>query len=201
MLATHDTQHTQEALSRLMEQYKGLPLYEGFYRAFLEQIQEIEDATYELDADRQLWNGSTTPAIGKQLDNIGTLVGASRNGLPDDEYVLFLFGKIAENTSDTTMPTILSVVGYLFQADQIFVQDKPPAGVAVEVVNPRLPQSLFPIAKSFVQNALGAGISLIIGVCEPTNCFRFMGPGVDGAINGFGDVTVPGIGGVFAGVV
>lgn len=200
MLAPEITNHIQQALARLMYQYQGLPRIQGFYAGFVQQVQDLEDAIFNLDAQRQLWDGTSTPAFGKQLDNIGTIVGISRNGLPDDEYLLFIFGKIAENNSDDTLAAVLSVIGYIFQAEQTLVQEIFPAALCVEVLNPAIPQRLYSIAVSLVQNALGAGIKLIISSWTNTNVFRFAGSGV-GPQNGFGDVNTPGSGGVFVGLI
>lgn len=202
MLVTKITTHIQDAKNRLLEQYKGRPLIAGFYDAFNRQVQEIEDTFFALDAGRQLWNGTTSPAIGQQLDNIGEIVGIKRNGLPDAEYLLFIFGKIAENNSDTTIPTILNIIGYVFQAQQVVLQEVFPAGVSIQVIGTPIPPSLYQTAANLVSAALGAGINLVfVGGSPNVNVFRFEGPGVVGAINGFGDLNDPSIGGVFTGLI
>lgn len=198
MLVQKIDNHVAQALARLLQQYKGRPRIAGMYTAFVDQIQDLEDAIYALDAGRQLWNGTSSPAIGEQLDQIGTIVGISRNGLSDAEYLLFIFGKISENFSDTTIATILTVVGYLFQAEEVLLQEIYPAGVAIQVLGTTIPSSLFKIAESLVQASLGAGIQLVFMATSPTvNAFRFNGPGVNGATNGFGSLTDPTVGGVF----
>lgn len=201
MLATEITNHVQQALGRLLQQYKGRALIAGFYTAFVDQIQDLEDAIFALDSGRQIWNGSTTPAIGAQLDAIGTVVGIARNGLDDQQYILFIFGKIAENFSDDTVQSVLAVIGYLFQAQQVIIQEIYPAGLYINVLNPAIPLSLFPVAETLVQNAIGAGIKLVISSQPTVNVFRFAGPGVSGTLNGFGDTGVPGSGGVFVGLI
>jgi len=200
MLATNITTHVQDALNRLLEQYKNRPRIAGFYTSFVQQIQDIEDTTFALDSGRQIWDGSTTPAIGAQLDLIGQIVGISRNGLPDSEYILFIFGKIAENFSDDTVEAVLSVIQYLFQAQETLIEEIFPAGLYINVLNPAIPSNLFPLAKSLVQSAMGAGINLVISTLPTINAFRFAGPGVT-ASNGFGDVFVPGSGGEFVGLI
>ena len=201
MLAPKITTHIQDALNRLLEQYKGRPLIAGFYTSFVEQIQDLEDAIFALDAGRQLYNGTSTPSFGEQLDQIGTIVGISRNGLSDAEYLLFIFGKIAENFSDSTIPTILNVIGYVFQAPQVKIQELYPAGIAIEVLGSPIDPSLYPIAIGLVQAALGAGIELVFSAVAPTtNVFRFFASDTTAA-NGFGDVNVPGSGGVFIGLI
>lgn len=177
-----------------MEQYKDRPRFTGVITAIVQQWQDLEDAIYALDAGRQLWNGSSSPAIGAQLDGIGLLVGIPRNGLSDQEYLLFIFGKIVEDFSDTTLPTVLTVVGYLFQAKVVTAQEIFPAGMYIAVLEPGIPTNLFQTAKAMVQNALGAGINLVLAESATVGTFRFNGPGVVGSVNGFGE-------GVFAGLV
>lgn len=194
MLATQITTHVQDALARLLQQYKGRALIAGFYTAFVAQIQELEDAVYALDGGRQIWNGSSTPAIGAQLDAIGTVVGIARNGLDDQQYILFIFGKIAENFSDDTIQAVLSVIAYIFQAQQVIVQEIYPAGLYINVLAPAIPSTLFPVAETLVQNAIGAGIKLVLTSQNTVNVFRFAGPGVVDALNGFDN-------GVFVGLI
>jgi hypothetical protein len=201
MLATKITNHVQQALQRLLQQYKGKARIEGFYTSFVEQIQDLEDAIYALDAGRQLYNGTSTPAVGEQLDQIGTIVGISRNGLSDAEYLLFIFGKIAENFSDSTIPTILSVIGYVFQAPEVKIQEVYPAGIAIEILGSPIDPSLYDIAIGLVQAALGAGVSIVFAAVSPTvNTFRFESSDTTSA-NGWGDVNNPATGGVFSGLI
>lgn len=201
MLVTRITTHVQDGLDRLAEQYKGRPLVVALHTAFYEQIQELEDAIYSINAGRQLWDGTTSPSVGQQLDNIGTIVGISRNGLSDAQYLLFIFGKIADNFSDTTLSAISTIVGYLFQSDIIILQELPPAGLMIEAIGSRIPENLYIFAKNLVKAAMGAGIELVFASAWPTDdVFRFAGPTTDSS-NGFGDVNDPLLGGKFVGTI
>lgn len=201
MLATLISTHVQDALNRLLQQYKGRPLIAGLYTAFVTQIQELENAIYSLDAGRQFWNGTSTPAIGAQLDGIGELVGISRNGLPDNEYILVIFGKIAENFSQDTIADVGTVLQYVFQAQLVLIEEIYPAGLYINILEPAIPSSFFNVAKNLLMNTIGGGINLVISTSPTTATFRYAGPGVSGAVNGYGDVNVPNSGGVYAGVI
>jgi hypothetical protein len=155
MLATQITNYVQLALSRLLQQYQQRERIAGFYTAIATQCQELEDAIFSLDGGRQLWNGTTTPAYGAQLDGIGTLVGIARNGVSDQIYILLIFGKIAENFSDGTITSVQAVIQFLFQPTSYQAQEIFPAGLYVSVENPAIPESLYPLVESLVQNALG----------------------------------------------
>lgn len=202
MLVTKIDSYVADGLNRLLQQYRGKSKIEGFYTAFLQQFQALEDGAYPVAAGREIWNGIGTPAIGEQLDNIGVLVGIDRNGLSDEEYILFIFGKIAQNNSETTITDVLNVVGYLFQAPTVIIQEIFPAGVAIEIVGTPIAPRLYPIAKQLIKASLGAGIELIFAAVTPAPyAFRFAYPGVNGALEGFGDLLNPSIGGVFVGLI
>ena len=201
MLAQKINTHVIDGLNRLMEQYKGKPRIEGFYTSFLQQKQDLEDAIFALDAGRQLFDGTSSSSVGQQLDEIGLIVGIDRNGLSDAEYLLFIFGKVAENFSDTTIPTILNIIGYVFQAPQVKLQELPPAGFAIQILGTPIDTHLYPIAIGLVKAAIGAGIGLVFAGAYPSvNVFRFYAPDTN-SNNGFGDNTDPSVGGVFIGLI
>jgi hypothetical protein len=201
MLATKITTHVADGLARLAEQYKGRPKILAIHTAIYEQIQELEDAIYEIDKGRQLWDGSTSPAIGVQLDNIGTIVGISRNGLSDAQYLLFIFGKIAENFSDTTLASISSVVGYLFQADQIIIDELPPSGVMIEAFGSLIPENLYVFARNLVKAAMGSGVELVFACASADeDIFSCAGPNTNDS-NGFSSIYTPLHGGKFVGII
>lgn len=200
MLATKINTHVKDALNRLLEQYKNRPLLNGFLTSLIQQIQDLEDAIFAMDEGRQLWNGTTTPAVGAQLDKLGEIVGIQRNGLPDNEYILFLFGKVAENFSDTTIPTILTIFGYLFQTE-VFLQELYPAGIGLEAFGTPIPENLWKTAEDIVQQALGAGIQIRYSAISKTKrVFRFAGPNTTGQLNGYGTVSDPSQGGLYIGL-
>lgn len=195
------TNYVEDGLSKLLQQYKGRPLIEGMFTAILQEIQALEDGLYDLDRGRQLWDGNEIPAVGAQLDGIGEIVGIFRNGLTDEEYALFLFGKIAENFSQGLVSDIINVAAYLFQAPIMILQPIYPAGVFVEALGIVIPQRLWSLAAQLIRGSLGAGINLVVAGSDFTNAFRFDGPGIVGAVNGFGDVNDPGAGGLFVGLI
>ncbi len=203
MLATKITNHVQQALERLLQQYKGQPNLAAVITALVEQIQDLENAIFSLDEGRQLFNGTTYPSVGAQLDGIGELVGIQRNGLVDEEYLIFILGKIAENFSDTTIPTIVNIVGLLYNAPDIFLKECYPGGIAYEVGNPELPENLFNVAKFLVQSSLGAAIAIVyIATYDQDDVFTL--GNIAGTVTkgqGFGSTTNPAEGGGFASLI
>lgn len=203
MLATLIPNHVEQALARLMEQYKGEPNIEAILTALIDQIQDLEDAIFSLDEGRQLYNGSTYPAVGAQLDGIGALVGALRNGLTDEEYLFLILGTIAKNTSDTTISAVQNVIQFLFQPEGFHLYEVFPAAVGFDFSNTPVDPSFFNLLIGIIQASLGAGISLDYVVqYSAANPFAFVDlfgilPDFPNG-NGFDDLLVPGQGGLFA---
>lgn len=197
MLVTQIDNHVQQASARFLQQYQSTILLNGMMAAIIQQIQDLENGFFPLGIQCQIFN-----AVGAQLDGIGAIVGIGRNGLSDAEYLLFIYGKIAENFSDGTIPKVLTIIQTLFQAQLLIFQEVFPAGVSVQVLGTALNPSLYGVAIQLVKASLGAGINLtFIGGSPTVNVFRFNGPGIIGSINGFGSTTDPTIGGGFVGIL
>lgn len=199
MLAPIITDHVQQALDRLLQQYQGKPNYAAFFTAFIQQIQDLEDAIFSLDEGRQLYDGSVYPSVGAQLDGIGQIVGISRNGLDDSEYLVFILGKIASNFSDTTVDTMVSIAQTFFQPSQMVLHEFYPAEVDYEMagiaIDPRLFNVIFPL----LQKSLGAGVKLgFVTTYDPTNAFVIGDDFGNGNGGGFGDDLNPAVGGLIA---
>lgn len=184
MIVQQINNHVQQALNRLLEQYRGLSNFAALITSLVTQIQDLENALYPLDQYRQLQF-----AYGAQLDGIGDIVGLKRNGLSDAEYFIFLIGAIAENNSDTTANTMITIILQVFQATSVFYKNPASPGltpnhslrtsafVAYGVGSPLTDPSLFPIAEQIVQAALGAGISLIyLSTFNSQNAISTAGP-------------------------
>jgi hypothetical protein len=218
MLATKILTHVIDALNRRMQQYKAIPAqytlslpntgtdievsHHGAIIAILaDGVQALENAIFDLDHKRQLFDGSTFPAIGAQLDGIGELVGIARNGLPDADYLVFILGTIAKNTSDTTITAVVNITSLLFQVPTIISFELFPAEMAFQIPdNSPLDVRLFSVVANIIQSALGAGIGLgFISTFPSDAAFRFTSVGALPIGAGFGDLNDPDIGGGFAG--
>jgi hypothetical protein len=195
VIATQINNHVQQALNRLLQQYQGLPNITGLLTALVTQIQDIENGLYPVDQYRQL-----AYAFGIQLDNLGTIIGIPRNGLPDSEYFVLLLGEIAQNNSDTTAPTMLNIVQTLFQASNVFIKQPQssgshpldpvkPAWVAFGVGGATTPSTLYGVVEQIIENSIGAAISLVyIATYDANYGFAFAG---DNGGGGFSDLNNP----------
>lgn len=195
MLATKITTHVQDALKRLLQQYKGQPRITAILTSFVDQIQDLENAVYDLDAGRQIQN-----AIGAQLDGIGEIVGIERNGLDDQTYLVFIYGKIGENTSDTTKDKIIAITLLVFISNFVLMDEIPPAAIGLEVGSPGLNPELFELATTLIAKSLGGGIGLgFLATYDSDDNFSYL-EAPDGG-DGYADLDVPDSGGTLATLV
>ena len=105
MTLVQKTSQVADGLNRRLQQYKeDKPVLESVLTALLEQIQDLEDATYAIIDARAI-----AICTGQQLDNLGTIVDLAREGRDDDEYRTLLYVKIGQNTSQGAGEKIISV--------------------------------------------------------------------------------------------
>ncbi len=211
---TEITNHIQQALARAMQQYQSIstqytinyPLsgvqlevsgWTGLLCAFVDQIQQLENTCFDVNNGRQLYNGTTTPAVGAQLDGLGQIVGLNRNGLSDQEYILFLFGTIAANFSKATYLDIFNTASYLFGTTQVFIQDYAPQSVAIEVAGSQLPSNLNAQAVAILKTVPAGGVGILfVAQTSQANAFRsssavYATPNVNNINNGYGSIVNP----------
>jgi hypothetical protein len=81
---------------------------------FTKQVQDLEDAIYQMIDNRSIFN-----SYGIQLDGIGDIVGLERNGLNDIDYKIAIYTKIAINTCTGSISEILQVVKLLTYSENV----------------------------------------------------------------------------------
>lgn len=201
MLVTHITTHVSDAQSRLLSQYQGATRLVAVLASLTANVQPLEDAIFSLSLGRQL-----DQAVGAQLDVIGLLVGYARNGSTDAAYRVLLRGVIAQENSDTTLPTIEAVAGLLYQASAVFVHTGTspaharvlaPAQITLGIGSPQTAVSLFPTVRAMLTKALAAGVALT-AVIQFVSAGAFSMAGPQSWVGGFGDATNPAAGAPFA---
>lgn len=101
---SQDTEHVNQALARLIEQYVGKPRVEALLSIFVNQVQDLEDALWQLATERFV-----DTAIGAQLNVLGEIVGQDRQGLSDDDYRALIRARIKANNSEGTIPDVYSI--------------------------------------------------------------------------------------------
>lgn len=180
--------HKEIARDRLRQQYKNLPLLEGFLDAFVEQIQQLETAYVDLRDDRTIFN-----AVGANLDAWGRLLNTPRGGLEDDAYRLVLLGQIAVNISKGTPEDLIQVFRLFTSPTYVSLNENYPASVQLTAVGGAAIGDVESI-KAAVRRAAPAGVSIDLFTTAPGNPFVFFDdPDPNG--RGFGDVNDPEVGG------
>lgn len=96
------TTHVQRALERLITKFKDKPVVVGFVTALAQEVQELEDAVYDVWLNRTL-----DTATGDSLDMWGALLGRARGLLEDDDYRIRLKVKVLLLRASGTIPELM----------------------------------------------------------------------------------------------
>jgi hypothetical protein len=125
-IATVD--HPATGLARLIWQYRvDQPRIQAFLRILLDQLQLIEDVTYDVLVG--IW---PLTAVGAQLDTLGEIVMQDRGPLADEEYRLFILGRIFVNHMDGRRPEFYDLLEILGVTEQIYADETPPAYLRID---------------------------------------------------------------------
>lgn len=103
-MASQITDHTDQALERLVEQFKEKANIVKLLTALTGTVQDAEDALWALFVER-----TVDTAIGVHLDAIGKKVGQVRGGMIDETYRRFIRARIATNRSRGTIGDVLRI--------------------------------------------------------------------------------------------
>jgi hypothetical protein len=190
-------------VSRFIEQFKNKPDLESLLRTYLAQLQDVEDALFEIILERVLDN-----AVGVQLDTLGEIVGQSRGALTDPRYRIAIKARIAINLSHSTSPDVIRVLLLLLEefGEAFRLRDEPPAQLRVEVIDSL--QSVDPdLAHALLELADPAGVRLLfqynIALATDADKFKFADEttGSTGGGGGLGDTVAGGQVGGLASVI
>jgi alkanesulfonate monooxygenase SsuD/methylene tetrahydromethanopterin reductase-like flavin-dependent oxidoreductase (luciferase family) len=192
MAATKITDHVLQALARRMAMYAETTDIAWFISTICVQIQELEEAFFELIEDRWL-----DTAIGLQLDNLGEILGIGRAGNDDDTYRIRLIAGVARFNSSGRPEEVISAFLLLASATRVILSETFPAEVNITAIGSFSVVGTEDELRNAMNDVLAAGVAfsgLIVGGEHP---FVFQGyPWPEG--RGFGTVTDPSIGGTFA---
>lgn len=149
--------HVDIALGRLFSQFDDAANLRDVIRIFAERIQVEESLAYDVLVDRLLANAS-----GAQLDQYGTIVSESRDGLTDDEYRRVINAKILTGKRlSWTRNNLLEIINLVTGAEIVRIIESFPAGIGVSiVVNPELSEDSKLRTVRLIRQAKGEGIQL-----------------------------------------
>jgi hypothetical protein len=192
-----DIEHILQGRARLIAQYVGKPRLDDLLCIYIDQIQLLEDALWDLATLRTIDAGE-----GVQLDGIGDIVRQERQGFSDDDYRPLLRARVRANKSEGTAPDIIAVAVAAMNEPplgQIEFESLPPAGFELLITD----QLIFPeeILNDLIQDATLAGVRanvIVTLTAAEINRFDFAdGVGDDNvfdADSGFDSATTPGTG-------
>lgn len=96
--------HSDRAQERKTTGFRGSDNMVALLEAIGEGAQALEDELFDILISTYL-----STARGDQLDQWGATVGEPRQGLSDDEYRVFIQGRILVNLSDGTPPDLIEI--------------------------------------------------------------------------------------------
>lgn len=186
-------------LALVVTQLRGKTKFEALISSYLEEIDEIETALWQLQEERWL-----DTAEGEQLDGIGRIVGVRRNGT-DDHYRLRLRAQIQILLSSGTIPEILRIFRLLIDsAATLRYTPFYPAAYQIRVGNQALEDyELIELSRALTETCpAGVNGQLLYQVSEDADTFTFStGSGLEASTaQGMGDTSNAATGGEFSGV-
>lgn len=155
---SYSVAHFPEGIARLIEQYRGKPRMETFVGILMGQIQALESALWQLLVERRL-----ETSIGAQLDGLGDIVGAERQGFDDDNFVALIRARIRANHSEGTIPEIYGIVCAVLGNPAVpfaRLSDFPPAGFILSLLAPVAFDE--GIVNDLVQDGRSAGVRGVV---------------------------------------
>jgi hypothetical protein len=184
------TDHVDRALARLVTQLRESASHRGLIAAIVGPAQSIEEALAASLVLRQI-----ETATGAQLDEIGAVVGAYREGRTDDELRARVRVAVLVNRRSGEVETLIQIARLLLPEPLTFTLAEPgPATVEIIVSGGELPEA-GPIVEP-LREACAGGVRLIFrhNVVPASESFSFAGgPGL-----GFTDASGLFPGGLFA---
>lgn len=189
MTVTKVTDHEAQGVALLISQFRDKPFIEILVKALMTQVQEIEDALFDLLVKRTI-----DTAVGAQLDVIGKIVGQKRGTFAEETYRTFIRGRVLVNRSSGTTDQMVALVNTLLPTGaSLVVREYYPAAFQIEVIG-SVPDSFGNALAALVLEAKALGIAPHVKWFNGVAPFRFA------AVAGIPDTGSPfGFGtGVFA---
>lgn len=183
-------------LDRLITQYKNKPRLRALLQSYLDELEELNIAREQVRVAFRLGD-----AFGAQLDILGKIVGAARQGFSDDAYEQLIRAYIRAQKSEGKPEDIYAVFRILLDSGDVMLLDEyypmsfvlrlaSDAGLNLTVLT-----SLLQMAKPQAVRA-----SLVYG--RKTRVFK-TAPGATSVLNssiGLGDIADANKGGLLSGV-
>jgi len=194
----HHTTHAADALGLLITYFQdeGKTKLHALLGSYIQQIQLIEDASFELLLGRRVDN-----AAGELLDFLGRLVGIERLGYADATYRLLVRARIRINLTSTTGDELLAIVRFAAQSTNVVLREYYPASFVIELQGELLEDLGIVAYLISLSRAAGVGGQTIYSMASIDETFAFAtGATPETEANGWADAAQAS-GGKLAGVV
>jgi hypothetical protein len=196
-----DLNVVDEGLDLVIERFKNKPIFTAFLRIVLARMQHITDTVWNLYAGSWLDN-----AFGLQLDNLGDIVGETRQGRDDTVYRPWIRARILANRSSGKQQELLKILRVIIgDAPGVTYTPDPPANFEIAISGMSHAGDLARTLRVILNEARAAGVGMRLRYTDDeATAFKFAPdatPDTIDTVHGFGDSTTPTTGGHFAGVV
>lgn len=166
------TDHGQRALDRLPEQFKEQPNLASYLAVFTDQVQDIEDAFWQLFVER-----SIDTAVGAQLDMLGVIVGQEREGRADEDYRRLIRARIKTNRSSGTINELATITRLVLNDSgyDLEFRNDGIATLVLRILNQSMTDATAEILMSFLGRAVAGGVRIILEytAVAPSNLLQF----------------------------
>lgn len=195
----------QRVKDRLLSQYKTKPKLVALVGELGARVQDVNDALFGMILMFDYQNN----AVGVWLDYLGRFVGEARQGAVDDDYRVFIGGRIQANKSNGRIEDLLGVlnqvIALLGGTPTVVVQEFQTATIHFRVEDVVMTDAVRARLVPLMKATKAGGVKLEITywpIATGANIFQFAAGDVLqlDVLAGFGDDTDPSIGGRFADV-
>lgn len=166
--------HEDQALARLIEQYKETTTIKNIIRAIVAQTQDQEPVLDDLQTKRALETSE-----GVQLDLWGVILNQSRGGLSDAVYRALLFARVAQYNSQGTADELIAIFEALtMPTTGVDYVEFYPGGFCLTANDPTpiVPDATI---SQIINQAKPAGVEFCL-ISAPANPFVFAGNPIGG---------------------
>jgi len=154
MSVEHVTDHEDQGVALLVSQFRNKPLIEILVRALMEQVQDLEDALWDL-----LVNRAIDTADGAQLVVIGKIVGQPQGTFDQDTYRTWIKARVLVNRSSGTVDDMVAIVNAVLPTGATMrVTEYYPAAFVIEVTS-SVPDWFGQALAGIVRDAKALGVS------------------------------------------
>jgi hypothetical protein len=162
-----NTEHAAQAIGHLIEYFRRGPRNQAVLSAIAEQVQDLEQAFWDLYRQSFLAN-----AVGTQLDQIGEIVGEARNDRTDAQYRAAIRIRVLVLKSRGRLEDLIEIAARFVSDDSgavIIASELYPAGLRMEI------QAIFSGLQTdlgrLLRKAKSGGVRLDVVTVDRANAF------------------------------